>query len=197
MPNNWGSKAKDRHELLDRLESQLRWEGDCLLWTGTVTGNGYGIVYFEGRYWGVHRLYYMLKSGEGVRDGVVRHLCNNPLCLNLEHLVLGTQKENIQDQIQAGTFLKAKRDNSLVTEELKSLIINSTKTLQELSDYSGLSISYIGTLRSKLCEENTHTKRSKQLATEAKRLHGLGFSPSRIAEELSVSQRSVRRYLKD
>jgi hypothetical protein len=36
-------------------------------------------------------------------DGVVCHACNNEKCINPLHLYLGSQKDNIQDQILAGT----------------------------------------------------------------------------------------------
>ncbi len=34
---------------------------------------------------------------------VIRHLCNNRSCIEITHLALGTQSENIQDSVQAGT----------------------------------------------------------------------------------------------
>ena len=34
---------------------------------------------------------------------VARHTCNNPSCVNPEHILPGTQKENVEDAIKAGT----------------------------------------------------------------------------------------------
>lgn len=39
--------------------------------------------------------------GEGLQ---VNHKCRNPKCVNIRHLYLGTQKENIGDAIREGTF---------------------------------------------------------------------------------------------
>jgi hypothetical protein len=36
---------------------------------------------------------------------VVCHACNNELCVNPLHLYLGTQKDNIQDQVDRGTWM--------------------------------------------------------------------------------------------
>jgi len=37
---------------------------------------------------------------------VARHLCNNPCCVNSEHITPGTVSENTIDSINAGTFVK-------------------------------------------------------------------------------------------
>lgn len=41
---------------------------------------------------------YTFKKGD-----VVRHACDNPSCIEPTHLMLGTQKDNVWDSVEAGT----------------------------------------------------------------------------------------------
>ena len=48
----------------------------------------------------LHRKVHYMHTGEWPE--VVRHICNNPRCINPEHLIGGTQKDNMQDCISQG-----------------------------------------------------------------------------------------------
>lgn len=78
----------------------------CLEWQGALTKGGYGIVTFEegGRRTSTtaHRKYYELMVGK-IPDGQqVNHRCDNPICINPDHMFLGTQADNIRDMIGKG-----------------------------------------------------------------------------------------------
>lgn len=73
------------------------YKGDCWIWQGSRDGDGYGTVYFRGSAQLVHRVSWILLKGE-IPDGLfVLHRCDNPPCLNPDHLFLGTQLDNMQD----------------------------------------------------------------------------------------------------
>lgn len=68
-------------------------------WVGREkpTGDGYIRVKLCGRRWLAHRLAYALRHGP-IPDGLnVLHGCDNRLCRNLDHLRVGTQRDNLQD----------------------------------------------------------------------------------------------------
>lgn len=84
-------------------------EGDCRLWTGARGGHRnpahhYGYVRFQGRAQRVHRLVYRLVHG---RDAaIVRHSCDRPLCIAPDHLLGGTQADNVADGVARGRYVR-------------------------------------------------------------------------------------------
>lgn len=90
----------------DRFWDRIDRDGPngCWLWTGSISGNGYGLYYIafgdERRLQiGTHRLAYHLTYGEIPPGQVVRHTCDVKLCCRPDHLVPGTQRENIRDMV--------------------------------------------------------------------------------------------------
>ena len=63
---------------------------------------GYGIVWHNKKTWRHHRLVWTEHYGEIPKGLIVRHLCHNKSCVNIEHLAVGTNKDNRQDDVDAG-----------------------------------------------------------------------------------------------
>lgn len=75
---------------------------DCIEFLGTRNRGGYGVMPSEvdgSRL--AHRAALAEHLGRPVR-GVVRHICDNPPCINPKHLVEGTQQENVDDAVNRG-----------------------------------------------------------------------------------------------
>ena len=76
----------------------------CIVWTGpphdemgyACIGNGHGRMVY------VHRAAWELANGPVPAGLVLRHTCDTPPCLNLDHLILGTQRENVADMHARG-----------------------------------------------------------------------------------------------
>src|SRR5580692_9233343 len=73
---------------------------ECWLWNGAVA-NGYASLRRGGVHYKGHRLAYQLAKGELPDDILLRHRCNRKRCINPEHLIVGTQSENMQDHFRA------------------------------------------------------------------------------------------------
>lgn len=71
----------------------------CLLWTGAKRGDGYGAYHVPARgQVGAHRYAWERASGTPVPFGaVVMHTCDTPLCVNANHLTVGSPAENRHD----------------------------------------------------------------------------------------------------
>lgn len=73
----------------------------CWNWNGGKDGKGYGVCYVPHRMY-AHRLSYELSTGSSPRGMSVCHKCDNPSCINPEHLWLGSHAENMADMKAKG-----------------------------------------------------------------------------------------------
>ena len=79
-----------------RFMQKVRVSPFCWWWTACVNPNGYGWFSFNGAPMNSHRAAYMLFRGDP-GDLLVRHTCDNRLCVNPEHLELGSYLDNMRD----------------------------------------------------------------------------------------------------
>lgn len=74
-------------------------ESGCWEWTRGKVAGRYGAFSLNGKLLPAHRASWMLFKGNPNNLFVLHH-CDNPLCVNPNHLFLGTQKDNVDDMIQ-------------------------------------------------------------------------------------------------
>lgn len=91
-------------------------QGQCLIWTGSLSPKGYGKVHWGGRPRRVHRVAWELTNRRPVpTDRVICHNCpdgDNPACFEPTHLWLGTVAENNADKSVKGRAATGQRHSS-------------------------------------------------------------------------------------
>lgn len=76
--------------------SQDNPETGCLEWTAGKDVNGYGRIWYSGKNRTAHTVSYERWIAEIPVGMHVLHQCDNPCCINPEHLVLGTHADNMR-----------------------------------------------------------------------------------------------------
>lgn len=97
------------NNLRERFEAKVIKGDGCWIWTGSKGPNGHGFIASGG--YGKTRLVragavaLWIAHGQWPGDGLdVCHKCDNPPCVNPDHLFVGTAKDNMQDSINKGRF---------------------------------------------------------------------------------------------
>mgnify|MGYP001135819453 CR=1 FL=1 len=94
---------------------------ECLEHQLKCRGPGYGYLQHNGKQVLAHRLAYCQANGIDMPaiDGmVVRHKCDNPKCINPDHLLVGTQADNMADMHERGRGLRGEKvGNSKITDD--------------------------------------------------------------------------------
>lgn len=80
--------------MLDRILSKINKTKDCWLWTGAITGGGYGVTSLNGEHRMAHRAVYGLMVGEIPQGLQLDHLCRVRHCVNPDHLEPVTAQVN-------------------------------------------------------------------------------------------------------
>lgn len=81
-----------------RLSAKTERTDGCWVWQGTRDGlRRYGMIYFDGKPTGAHRVAWILDNGPIPLDGVIAHHCDNPPCVRPDHLFLTDRDGNMAD----------------------------------------------------------------------------------------------------
>lgn len=131
--------------------------GECLEWQGYIPENGvhYGMIYYPKtkKYHSVHRLAYMLFKEQIPDKACILHSCDNNRCIEINHLRIGTKKDNAIDMSTRNRhpyLISNKRSahhNAKLSEESVLAIRRLRKqglTLKEISNRFGVHYSTIG-----------------------------------------------------
>jgi hypothetical protein len=104
-----GRQAKIEFLDINKFWSKVdkRSTNECWNWAAGKYGNGYGKIKINGFSCLAHRVSYELFNGEIIDNLNVLHKCDNKLCVNPNHLYLGTQSQNNIDM-----YNRNRQDNS-------------------------------------------------------------------------------------
>ncbi len=142
-----------RVEVLNRIMLNVRSNGKCLEYTGSTDGNGYGRTKIGGRkgkFMLIHRFVYEEIKGPIPESMCVCHSCDNPPCINPNHLFLGTHKDNMADMAKKDRAYRTIGEKSgvckLSKEQVSTIKKDSRKQIEIAEEY-GLSKSHVSMIK--------------------------------------------------
>ncbi|WP_286751538.1 HNH endonuclease signature motif containing protein [Pseudomonas sp. UBA2522] len=145
-PNSFCSKscsAQHRAKVnADRFYERCEKTSSCWNWKGNLNSCGYGYLKIKGRVRRAHQASYEISRGPIHQGMVVMHSCDNPACVNPDHLSLGTHLDNMRDMRAKG------RGASKLNAESARLIRASTSKTNDLAELFGVSVRAIRNIRS-------------------------------------------------
>lgn len=111
---------------LCNFEQRIDHSGECWIWTGGHNGSGRSLVKLYGVQLLAPRVAYALHYGADPGDWDVLHTCDNPSCVNPEHLFLGTPKVNAADMMAKGRFVASRGNTKIKPGSPEEVILLDT-----------------------------------------------------------------------
>ncbi len=114
---------------------------ECWNWTGSIGDGGYGRIYVPGEgARGAHRVSFRHFKNLGLplpdgRKFPVCHTCDNPSCINPEHLYLGTPQKNMDDKVNRGRARGAHKGSK---HHMAKLSEDDVRAIRERYDAGGV-----------------------------------------------------------
>lgn len=96
-----------------RAKIKVNPETGCHEWQGVHQSRGYGKIRLETVAHYAHHVAWRLVNGDIPEGMRVLHRCDNPCCVNPQHLFLGTQRDRLLDAAQKGRLRGGPNSNKV------------------------------------------------------------------------------------
>lgn len=161
--NTARSNASPDMPVKDRLALHSKRAGECIEWTGHRDKDGYGDITINRTMLRAHRAAYDVHKGPIPSGLLVRHTCDNPPCINPDHLLVGTNADNMVDRSERGRAPRGAGNPAAKLTDSEVIKIRQFRaegaTYRELAARFGVGESTIGRV-----VKRTHWKHVKEAA---------------------------------
>lgn len=136
---------------LDRVLGRTRESGDCLEWAGYAVEGKFPQIRVNWKLYPVRRLVWQLVRGPAKPEQWIGTTCENPLCVNPDHLVARTRSKALKGNTHAVMhklkIAQTRRKGSYVTQEMVREIRSSNETNIALAKRLGMTHDYVSKIR--------------------------------------------------
>lgn len=116
----------------------------CWIWASHISGNGYGYFSLNNKELRAHRVAYELTKGPIPKGLHVMHTCDNPKCVNPDHLKIGTHQDNMSDMVKKGRHHSGRTKYSDFTVYLVRMMFATCQWNQrEIAQEIGMSAPHV------------------------------------------------------
>jgi hypothetical protein len=96
-------------------------EDGCWAYTGGLTTHGYGHLNWDGKVHKAHVISYLVHKGPIPEGQWVLHTCDQPWCVNPDHLWPGTVQDNVDDMIRKGRKARSSGGSALRDDDVRQI----------------------------------------------------------------------------
>lgn len=187
----------------NRLSKNSKWNAGCLECTYKAkTQSGYCLMKYGRSTRGAHRISWMVHRGEIPKGLCVLHKCDNPICINPEHLFLGTPLDNSFDMRKKGrqNYQGARKHNIDIDIKCVEMRKNNC-TLKEISRELNITTSTANSILRRNSEKEQNPKLigvpkyPKEIREHAHHLRKVGFKCKDIQKILGIPKKTLTSIL--
>lgn len=188
----------------DRFISKVEITENCWIWKAGKMKSGYGLFWLD-KQGSAHRASWILHNGEIPKGLCVCHKCDNPSCVNPDHLFLGTHKENTQDAIKKKRLVLQKTKIPKDQHDKIIHLYENGMTQREIGKIYNANQRQIWKIICKkhpsqgprLGSRNNKSKLKEEDILEIRRIHlPYIYSKHKIAEKFNVSLSTIDRIIR-
>lgn len=145
-------KRAPRNASLDqRLSvSSVRAANGCLVWNGARSAEGYGHMSIEGRSTLVHRLAWQVANGPIPAGMFICHRCDNPPCIEVSHLFVGSPADNHRDMVvkrRKARLAGSSNPRAKLTADTVAAVRGARGTNRAIAETFGITHSHVSRIK--------------------------------------------------
>lgn len=141
----------------DILFSKSEERDTCIIAAPPYNSKGYASRYIEGKYYYLHRISWCLDRKQEIPAGMfICHACDNPSCINPDHLWVGSARDNNRDCVNKGRarFVGQpgeKHWNAILTRQMARDIFCDSREPKEVAAIYGIGADTVVEIRGRRC----------------------------------------------